>query len=514
MTDIVTAGHCHDGASTASLDARVFIPRDAPLTWNPEDVAGSTWSDGEMPLVSIIMPVHNAAPFLQDAIDSILAQTHKGPMELIVFDDGPSTDHSRAILESNRSVLAARGITLKIVAERTATTLGSSTDSQGTKSYFDDSNLTETSLDSSTDSHQTETILDRSTNGHGDCFRNAYSGHCRENDGGGGSVHCDGCDSLSACGSNGDSSSIRLSSIGGSGGSAETGTALRGAPLLSEGSAERCQPRGCGFGRNRAIEHSRGEYLCFADGDDVMAPGRISRQLALASQSHKLLVGSNFVRTPADATPRLTAWANSLSQVQLYLQQLVETTLIAPTWFCSRQVFKTAGPFDESGPGTPDDLMFFHQHLANGGWLAKVPEPLLTYCFHSASVTGSRGCPWESIWEQRVKHLQAQLLSGPSGPCWSEFTIWNAGKEGRRLYRSLSPSNQAKVIAFCDVDVRKIARGVYMHHESGRAVPVIHWSEARPPLLLCVKRGLTGGGFEEIVESLDMTEGLDYVYFS
>ncbi|GJP34627.1 hypothetical protein CLOM_g10655 [Closterium sp. NIES-68] len=487
MTDIVTAGHCHDGASTASLDARVFIPRDAPLTWNPEDVAGSTWSDGEMPLVSIIMPVHNAAPFLQDAIDSILAQTHKGPMELIVFDDGPSTDHSRAILESNRSVLAARGITLKIVAERTATTLGSSTDSQGTKSYFDDSNLTETSLDSSTDSHQTETILDRSTNGHGDCFRNAYSGHCRENDGGGGSVHCDGCDSLSACGSNGDSSSIRLSSIGGSGGSAETGTALRGAPLLSEGSAERCQPRGCGFGRNRAIEHSRGEYLCFADGDDVMAPGRISRQLALASQSHKLL---------------------------LYLQQLVETTLIAPTWFCSRQVFKTAGPFDESGPGTPDDLMFFHQHLANGGWLAKVPEPLLTYCFHSASVTGSRGCPWESIWEQRVKHLQAQLLSGPSGPCWSEFTIWNAGKEGRRLYRSLSPSNQAKVIAFCDVDVRKIARGVYMHHESGRAVPVIHWSEARPPLLLCVKRGLTGGGFEEIVESLDMTEGLDYVYFS
>ncbi|CAI5469443.1 unnamed protein product [Closterium sp. Yama58-4] len=248
--------------------------------------------------------------------------------------------------------------------------------------------------------------------------------------------------------------------------------------------------------------------------DDVMAPDRISLQLALASRSDKLLVGSNFVRLPADATPRLTAWANGLSQTQLYLQQLVETTLIAPTWFCSRQVFDASGPFHESGPGTPDDLMFFHQHLSHGGWLGKVPRPLVTYRFHTASVTGSRGCPWESIWEQRVKHLEAQLLSGHSSSCWSELTIWNAGKEGRRLYRSLSPSNQAKVVAFCDVDVKKITRGVYTHHESNRAVPVIHWSVARPPLLLCVKRGLTGGGFEEIIESLCMEEGLDYIYFS
>ena len=28
---------------------------------------------------------------------------------------------------------------------------------------------------------------------------------------------------------------------------------------------------------------------------------------------------------------------------------------------------------------------------------------------------------------------------------WSHFTIWNAGKQGRRLYRSLTPENQVKV---------------------------------------------------------------------
>ena len=29
---------------------------------------------------------------------------------------------------------------------------------------------------------------------------------------------------------------------------------------------------------------------------------------------------------------------------------------------------------------------------------------------------------------------------------WEQFTIWNAGKEGRRFYRSLSHDDQQKVI--------------------------------------------------------------------
>ena len=29
---------------------------------------------------------------------------------------------------------------------------------------------------------------------------------------------------------------------------------------------------------------------------------------------------------------------------------------------------------------------------------------------------------------------------------WEQFTIWNAGKEGRRFYRSLSHDDQQKVM--------------------------------------------------------------------
>lgn len=50
------------------------------------------------PLVSVIIPVYNAAPFLRESIDSVLDQDYPS-VELILVDDG-STDASAEIMES------------------------------------------------------------------------------------------------------------------------------------------------------------------------------------------------------------------------------------------------------------------------------------------------------------------------------------------------------------------------------------------------------------------------------
>ena len=51
-------------------------------------------SDG---LVSIVMPIHNAGPYLADAIESVRAQQYR-EWELLLVDDG-STDGSGAIAQ-------------------------------------------------------------------------------------------------------------------------------------------------------------------------------------------------------------------------------------------------------------------------------------------------------------------------------------------------------------------------------------------------------------------------------
>ena len=50
------------------------------------------------PKVSIVVPVYNTAPYLRQAIDSILAQTFTD-FELILIDDG-SNDSSPDIIDS------------------------------------------------------------------------------------------------------------------------------------------------------------------------------------------------------------------------------------------------------------------------------------------------------------------------------------------------------------------------------------------------------------------------------
>ena len=167
----------------------------------------------------------------------------------------------------------------------------------------------------------------------------------------------------------------------------------------------------------------------------------------------------------------------------------------------------------------------------------------------------ARNVPAELIWAIRVRQLEAVLAQPPwvrgghacaslfaltlQGRAQSNgFTIWNAGKEGKRLYRSLSVAARAAVVAFADVDARKLAQGMYDDMQGRRRIPILHFrcahaatarvcvatadcfmrsSVAKPPLLLCVKPNLTGdgpGSFEDNLASLQLQEGREYLHFS
>ncbi|KAM4824878.1 queuosine-tRNA galactosyltransferase isoform 7-T7 [Urocitellus parryii] len=327
----------------------------------PGDPAGP----GQLPLVSVILPVHNAELWLDACLESVLQQDFQGTMELSVFNDA-SKDKSMTIIEKWRPKLEDSGI------------------------------------------------------------------------------------------------------------------------LVVIGGHESPSPRGVGYSKNQAIAQSSGSYLCFLDSDDVMMPERVRLQHEAAVQHPTSIVGCRVRRDPPGSTERYTRWINRLAPEQLLTQVLTANgpTVIMPTWFCSRAWFSHVGPFDEGGQGVPEDLLFFYQHLRKGGRVLRVDQTLLLYRYHPQAATLS--VLETTIWTHRVCFLEEWAL-----PQWASFTIWNAGKQGRRLYRSLTAASRCKVVAFCDVDENKIRKGFYCYEEAQERpkprVPVLHFRAARPPFVLCVK---------------------------
>nr|XP_045231473.1 UDP-GlcNAc:betaGal beta-1,3-N-acetylglucosaminyltransferase-like protein 1 isoform X13 [Macaca fascicularis] len=239
------------------------------------------------------------------------------------------------------------------------------------------------------------------------------------------------------------------------------------------GGHDSLSPRGVGYSKNQAVAQSSGSYLCFLDS----------------------IVGCRVRRDPPNSTERYTRWINQLTPEQLLTQ------------------------------GVPEDLLFFYEHLRKGGGVVRVDQSLLLYRYHPRAATHS--VLETTIWTHRVRFLEEQAL-----PRWAAFTIWNAGKQGRRLYRSLTAASQRKVVAFCDfcacpqvvafcdfcacpqvvafcdfcacpqvvafcdVDENKIRKGFYCHEDSQERpkprIPILHFRAARPPFIICVKLVDTG----------------------
>ncbi|XP_044941541.1 UDP-GlcNAc:betaGal beta-1,3-N-acetylglucosaminyltransferase-like protein 1 isoform X4 [Mustela putorius furo] len=308
---------------------------------------------------------------------------------------------------------------------------------------------------------------------------------------------------------------------------------------------------------------SEGTTLLHPEEDDVMMPQRVRLQLEAAAQHPTSIIGCRVRREPPKSTERYTRWINQLTPDQLLTQVFTShgPTVIMPTWFCSRAWFFHVGPFDEGGQGVPEDLLFFYDHLRKGGGVVRVDQSLLLYRYLPDAATHS--VLETTIWTHRVRFLEERVL-----PRWAAFTIWNAGRQGRRLYRSLTAEARRKVVAFCDVDENKIRKGFYCHEDSQERpkprVPVLHFRAARPPFVICVKlvqgtgcsrppwgprspcpsragpcgwvtafthsrvhpsstgpghfrpgnKDLTGGAFEDNLRSLHLREGQDFLHFS
>lgn len=89
-----------------------------------------------------------------------------------------------------------------------------------------------------------------------------------------------------------------------------------------------------------------------------------------------------------------------------------------------------------------------------------------------------------SLLRVRVAAFERRVLSLSS---WATFTVWGAGREGRRFVSALSPAARCRVVALADVDPKKVG-GRYLNQRVRPPIslPIIHTAAIRTPAVVCV----------------------------
>lgn len=169
--------------------------------------------------------------------------------------------------------------------------------------------------------------------------------------------------------------------------------------------------------------------------------------------------------------------------------------------------------------GTPEDLIFFYKHLSAGGKLMRIDKPLLMYRYHpqctthdvdrlAVSLSSFSLYSFFSAFLQQAHHMEPQG-EGSTRFCTEQMEslhnleCWQTGEKTVQKFGSTQPSKgesttpvitlsfndivinrwllffihwyfDQQVIAFCDVDAKKLALGCYTYEESTVSSTVWH----------------------------------------
>ena len=171
--------------------------------------------------------------------------------------------------------------------------------------------------------------------------------------------------------------------------------------------------QGAAAARNKALSESRGEYIQWLDADDLLAPDKISKQMAtLGPGDRRLLLSSPFGRFKyryyrAEFVPT-GLWCD-LSPAEWLLRKMGQNAYMqTATWLVSRELTEAAGPWDTRLLGDDDGEYFCRVLLASNG-TRFVPDAKVFYrapWVNTLSYIGDSHGKQEAHWLSMQLHIR------------------------------------------------------------------------------------------------------------
>lgn len=196
----------------------------------------------------------------------------------------------------------------------------------------------------------------------------------------------------------------------------------------------------CGMGEslNKALRIASSDWVMRMDGDDLMLPDRLTRQIAFIQANPDVKVTACLAQYISDAGQTLGKTTGDLVSREKfcwYVENNEVIGLLHPGVAMHRKTILNAGGY--RGQFWPADDIDLWNRLAEQGHLIMVqPEVLLQYRVHAQSAITSHFKQGRLKYEWVRACLRARR-TGCSEPTWSEFeTTWNQASWWVQLNRA------------------------------------------------------------------------------
>jgi glycosyltransferase involved in cell wall biosynthesis len=170
--------------------------------------------------------------------------------------------------------------------------------------------------------------------------------------------------------------------------------------------------QGAAAARNHALSLSRGDYIQWLDADDLLAPDKVARQMAVLDQgTDRTLLSSGFGKflyrwRHAEFSP--TGLWNDLPPGEWLLRKMGDNLYMqTATWLVSRELSAEAGPWD-TRMLSDDDGEYFCRVLLKSDGVRFVPEAKMYYRgfgYDSLAYVGTSAKKREALWLSMQLHI-------------------------------------------------------------------------------------------------------------